>query len=149
MDSLEYEESSPLQLFLISNGLVEYTDKFMAEKIDLESLLILTDEDLISLGLPLGPRRKLMAAVQNRKKALEEPGEVLDSQLWPKNLEIHKSYQKHVASNIHNGEPISNGNEDVATNPYFTCDMNVVLSSGSHILTTILFARNNIANHNR
>ncbi|KAK6624327.1 hypothetical protein RUM44_011186 [Polyplax serrata] len=81
VDSLEYEESSPLQLFLISNGLVEYTDKFMAEKIDLESLLILTDEDLISLGLPLGPRRKLMAAVQNRKKALEEPGEVLDSQL--------------------------------------------------------------------
>lgn len=81
VDSLEYDESSPLQLFLVSNGLAEYTDRFLAEKIDLESLLILTDNDLISLGLPLGPRRKLTAAINNRKKALENPGEVLDSKL--------------------------------------------------------------------
>lgn len=81
VDSLEYEESTPLQLFLVSNGLGEYTDKFVAEKVDLESLLILTDEDLIGLGLPMGPRRKLMLAIKNRKKALEDPGSVLDSHL--------------------------------------------------------------------
>lgn len=80
-DSLDDDDWSPLQLFLVANGLGEYIGKFVAEKIDLESLVLLTDEDLSSLGLPLGPRRKLTIAIENRRKALAAPGQVHDSQL--------------------------------------------------------------------
>ncbi|KAL0279463.1 UNVERIFIED_CONTAM: hypothetical protein PYX00_001012 [Menopon gallinae] len=80
-DNENYDDSSPIQLFLISNGLGEYIDRFLVEKIDLESMLMLTEDDLKSMDIPLGPRRKLMAAIENRKKALQEPGQVQDSQL--------------------------------------------------------------------
>ena len=81
-DSLEDDEQwSPLQLFLVANGLGEYTTRFVTEKIDIEALMLLTDEDLTSLGLPLGPRRKLTIAIENRRKVLSAPGQVQDSRL--------------------------------------------------------------------
>jgi class 3 adenylate cyclase/tetratricopeptide (TPR) repeat protein len=44
-------------------GLERYEPAFRENEIDLEILPELTDADLLSLGLPLGPRRKLLKAI--------------------------------------------------------------------------------------
>ena len=46
-------------------GLAEYSDAFEGEKIDLEALPHITGDDLKDMGLPIGPRRKLLAAIAN------------------------------------------------------------------------------------
>jgi len=43
--------------------------------------MLLTEADLKSLSLPLGPFRKLTCAIQERKNALENPGIMQDSRL--------------------------------------------------------------------
>lgn len=74
-------DATPLVVFLVAHGLMEYTAALAKEKIDLEALMLLTEEDLKSLGLPLGPRKKLAKAIENRKAALDTPGDLLDSKL--------------------------------------------------------------------
>jgi len=44
-------------------GLHKYLERLRAEEVDLDALKLLTDMDLAELGLPLGPRRKLQAAL--------------------------------------------------------------------------------------
>lgn len=44
--------------------------------------MLLTESDLKSLNLPLGPFRKLAIAIQERKNALTTPGPIHDSRLW-------------------------------------------------------------------
>lgn len=73
--------NGPLERFLTAWGLGEYLPQFEEQKIDLDTLMILTENDLKSLKLPLGPHRKLVNAVSERKTALENPGEVTDSML--------------------------------------------------------------------
>lgn len=68
-------------LFLAAHGLSEYVELFAEEKIDLEALILLNDTDLKDLGLPLGPRKKLMSAIQKRKIRLSEPGLLRDTDL--------------------------------------------------------------------
>jgi hypothetical protein len=72
---------SPLQLFLMSAGLSQFTSCFVSEQIDLQALMLLTEDDLKALGLGMGPRKKLLKAINDRKAALEDPGEVSDSKL--------------------------------------------------------------------
>lgn len=55
--------------------------RFQKQQIDLDTLLLLTEADLKSLGLPLGPFRKLSFAIQERKNALTNPGGIRDSHL--------------------------------------------------------------------
>ncbi|WP_027668900.1 adenylate/guanylate cyclase domain-containing protein [Rhizobium leguminosarum] len=43
-------------------GLDKYTEAFTANEVDFDALRHLSDEDLSDLGLPLGPRRKILAA---------------------------------------------------------------------------------------
>jgi len=43
--------------------------------------MLLTEEDLTTLGIPMGPRRKLLKSIKERTDALESPGEVFDSRL--------------------------------------------------------------------
>jgi len=43
--------------------------------------MLLSESDMVALGLALGPRRKLLKALEDRRKALDEPGEVEDSRL--------------------------------------------------------------------
>ncbi|KAM9324607.1 SEC23-interacting protein [Gastrophryne carolinensis] len=63
---------------LESLSLSEYTTIFDQEKIDMESLLMCTVEDLKEMGIPLGPRKKIakyvkeIAASQIEKKAVAE-----------------------------------------------------------------------------
>ncbi|XP_041978278.1 Usher syndrome type-1G protein homolog [Aricia agestis] len=77
----ETEESAyaSLERFLTAWGLSQYIQKFKEEQIDLDALMLLTESDLKSLGLPLGPYRKLVTAVQERKQALSHPGPMIDT----------------------------------------------------------------------
>ena len=45
-------------------GLERYADTFQASEIDIATLRHLSDADLRELGLPLGPRRKILAALE-------------------------------------------------------------------------------------
>jgi hypothetical protein len=68
-----------LDVFLAANNLADFQPVFRREKIDLAALMLLSDADLRELGLPMGPRRKVLKAVERRKYALEKPGLVMDS----------------------------------------------------------------------
>jgi class 3 adenylate cyclase len=46
-------------------GLPEYADRFSENKIDVLVLRHLTDQDLKDIGVPLGHRRKMLAAIAN------------------------------------------------------------------------------------
>ncbi|XP_063916982.1 pre-mRNA splicing regulator USH1G [Zophobas morio] len=87
-DELSESESSedenpngPLERFLTAFGLGEYLPRFEEQKIDLVTLMMLSENDLKTLGLPLGPHIRLVKAINDRKAALENPGEVVDSML--------------------------------------------------------------------
>ena len=49
--------------WLVELGLEEYAKIFMEQRVDRETLPELTDADLRELGLPLGPRKKLLRAI--------------------------------------------------------------------------------------
>lgn len=70
-----------LQRFLLAAGVADYTAQFVCQRIDLEAMLMLSDQDLVTLGIPMGPRRKLLHAIQERKRAFSSPGEIQDSWL--------------------------------------------------------------------
>ena len=63
-------KSIPVLLFLYAQGLRQYYDVFEAEAIDIEALMLLTEADFVSLGIPLGPRRKLLNAIRQRRRLL-------------------------------------------------------------------------------
>ena len=73
--------NGPLERFLTAFGLGEYLPRFEEQKIDLVTLMMLSENDLKTLGLPLGPHIRLVKAINDRKAALENPGEVVDSML--------------------------------------------------------------------
>lgn len=76
------EEWTPLQRFLVANNLSSIHPILESEQIDLEALMLLTENDIAALKLPLGPKRKLMNAIANRKRALDAPQNVIkDSRL--------------------------------------------------------------------
>merc|ERR1712216_624422 len=53
-----------VETFLRSLQLHRFAPRMAEEQVDMESLHLLSDQDLISLGIPLGPRRKLQAALR-------------------------------------------------------------------------------------
>uniref|UniRef100_A0A8D0DDF7 DDHD domain containing 2 n=1 Tax=Sander lucioperca TaxID=283035 RepID=A0A8D0DDF7_SANLU len=59
-----------LQQTLTRLGLEQYLDTLQAENLDLESLALCQDTDLKDLGIPLGPRKKILNYV--RRKWLSE-----------------------------------------------------------------------------
>lgn len=74
-------DSSPLETFLASQRLSEFMPIFMREKIDLEALLLCSDQDLTSIHMPLGPKKKLLEACKRRLDTLEEPEAIDDTEL--------------------------------------------------------------------
>lgn len=74
-------ESGSLEVFLASQSLSEFMAIFRREKIDLEALLLCSDEDLTSIHIPLGPRKKLLDACKRRLETLEEPEAIEDTEL--------------------------------------------------------------------
>ncbi|NWT81620.1 ANS4B protein, partial [Lanius ludovicianus] len=75
----EEAENTPLEVFLASQTLDEFLPVFMREKIDLDALMLCSDEDLQSIQMQLGPRKKVLNAVNKRKQALENPGKTVDT----------------------------------------------------------------------
>uniref|UniRef100_A0A3Q1GA97 Usher syndrome 1Gb (autosomal recessive) n=1 Tax=Acanthochromis polyacanthus TaxID=80966 RepID=A0A3Q1GA97_9TELE len=74
-------ENSPLETFLASQSLGEFMMLFRKEKIDLEALMLCSDQDLTSIHIPLGPRKKLLDACKRRLDALDEPEAIKDTEL--------------------------------------------------------------------
>lgn len=54
-------------------GLARYADAFLENEIDLDTLAHLGDADLRELGLPMGPRKKLLVAIAARVESASSP----------------------------------------------------------------------------
>ncbi|KAJ7961543.1 SAM domain family protein [Quillaja saponaria] len=52
--------------FLYSLGLKKYLITFQAEEVDMTALIHMTDEDLKAMGIPMGPRKKILLALESR-----------------------------------------------------------------------------------
>lgn len=53
---------------LQSLGLQKYLITFQAEEVDMAALVHMTDDDLKALGIPMGPRKKILLALESRTK---------------------------------------------------------------------------------
>ena len=73
--------TSAMEIFLTVNGLEDYIPVFYEEDIDMKALELLNEQDILDLQLPLGPRRKLSLAIEQRKQTIASPGMVTDSAL--------------------------------------------------------------------
>lgn len=71
IDESEEEELPPIYFFLAAVGLEEFIDVFLKEKFDLDSLMLVSEKDLIDMNIPRGHRLKLMRAIAERKEAIE------------------------------------------------------------------------------
>lgn len=74
-------ETSPLETFLASLHLEDFTSLLRQEKIDLEALMLCSDLDLRTISVPLGSRKKILGAVRRRRQALERPPPLEDTEL--------------------------------------------------------------------
>jgi class 3 adenylate cyclase len=54
-------------------GMSEYAERFAENKIDVSVLRHLTDQDLKDIGVPLGHRRKMLAAIADHVGTVQEP----------------------------------------------------------------------------
>jgi class 3 adenylate cyclase/energy-coupling factor transporter ATP-binding protein EcfA2 len=63
-----------IRQWLIGLDLGEYAERFEAERVDLAAAIHLTEEDLKELSVPLGPRKKLLCAIEALRAASVEAG---------------------------------------------------------------------------
>ena len=75
------QNDSTLATFLHSLDLLDCIELLHREKIDLESLSLCEEKDLISIGMPLGHRKKILYAFQRRKEVMANPGNMVDTDL--------------------------------------------------------------------
>ena len=75
------ENFAPVAIFLAGLGMDNYVKTFREQEIDLETLTLLEDTELKEMGLPLGPRKKIMLAIEERRRAMKEEQVLEDSQL--------------------------------------------------------------------
>ncbi|XP_077600390.1 triacylglycerol hydrolase DDHD2-like isoform X2 [Stigmatopora nigra] len=87
VDPCHLEPDTLLEQTLARLGLQQYAGTLKAENLDLESLGLCQEDDLKDLGIPLGPRKKILKYV--RKKCLPE-----DSKAGHLSLERQGSLQK-------------------------------------------------------
>nr|XP_010929739.1 ankyrin repeat and SAM domain-containing protein 6 [Elaeis guineensis]XP_029122283.1 ankyrin repeat and SAM domain-containing protein 6 [Elaeis guineensis]XP_029122284.1 ankyrin repeat and SAM domain-containing protein 6 [Elaeis guineensis] len=52
--------------FLRSLGLEKYVITFQAEEVDMTALMHMTDDDLKALGIPMGPRKKILLELESK-----------------------------------------------------------------------------------
>lgn len=84
-EAVQWEEdasdATPLEVFLQSHQLEDFLPFFTREQMDLEALLLCSDEDLQSIQMQLGPRKKVLNAINRRKQVLQQPGPLVDTSL--------------------------------------------------------------------
>uniref|UniRef100_A0A8C5HI41 DDHD domain-containing protein n=1 Tax=Gouania willdenowi TaxID=441366 RepID=A0A8C5HI41_GOUWI len=61
-----------LEQTLSTLGLQQYLETLQAESVDLESLALCKDSDLKDLGIPLGPRKKILSYVRKKTGAVHQ-----------------------------------------------------------------------------
>ncbi|XP_072962509.1 uncharacterized protein [Typha angustifolia] len=62
----QQKPESSVDGFLRSLGLEKYLIIFQAEEVDMTALMHMTDEDLKALGVPMGPRKKILLALESK-----------------------------------------------------------------------------------
>lgn len=65
--------TAPLDAFLASLDLERYTQLFVENEVDLDTLRILTEADLEELGVPFGPRKKLLTVLSAGRTGRGDP----------------------------------------------------------------------------
>ena len=69
-----YEERAEEVIFLLEQcGLARYVPAFKNDDVDDSCLGTLTPEDLVDLGLPMGPRVRLARAIRNATVSAKRP----------------------------------------------------------------------------
>ena len=71
---------SALTTFLHSLDLVDCVQLLHREKLDLDALSMCSEEDLISIGVSLGPRKKILNAIARRKALIAGRGRMTDTE---------------------------------------------------------------------
>lgn len=72
---------SSLATFLSSLDLDDCLPQFKKEMLDLEALALCSESDLVSIGLPLGARKKILSAIERRKQLFSNAGKMTDTEL--------------------------------------------------------------------
>ena len=72
------ENDSPLAAFLHAYDVADTMQDLVKERMDLDALMMCSELDLQRAGIPLGPTKKIMAAVHQRRTILETPGKMHD-----------------------------------------------------------------------
>lgn len=62
-------EAMTVSSFLQSLGLSKYSITFQAEEIDMSVLRLMKDEELKELGIPMGPRKKILLALASQSQS--------------------------------------------------------------------------------
>lgn len=78
---VDEEFETTLDDLLEKLNLVKFKDKFEAEQMEMDTLLLCEEDDLKDLGLPMGPRKKLVGYLKQQhkdqeKKRLEKEAEI-------------------------------------------------------------------------
>nr|GLL42794.1 protein bicaudal C homolog 1-like [Ipomoea trifida] len=60
------QKAGSMDSFLQSLGLEKYSITFQAEEVDMAALVHMTDEDLKAMGIPMGPRKKILLALESK-----------------------------------------------------------------------------------
>ncbi|XP_055832029.1 uncharacterized protein LOC129900959 [Solanum dulcamara] len=60
------QKAESVDRFLQSLGLEKYAITFQAEEVDMAALVHMTDEDLKAMGIPMGPRKKILLALESK-----------------------------------------------------------------------------------
>lgn len=81
LDDDDEPETIPLEVFLAAQSLSELFLIFKREKIDLDALLLCSDQDLKSIHIPLGPRKKVLDACKTHLETIEDPECIEDTDL--------------------------------------------------------------------
>ena len=55
---------------------------FRRQKIDLDTLMLLTEQNLLEMKIEIGPRKKILKAIEERKRSImDDEAAIHDSQL--------------------------------------------------------------------
>ena len=81
MPPLSPEEFAPVAIFLAGLGMQDWIKTFERERIDMEAMNLLGDNELRILGLPMGPRMKVLSAIEDRRKSMRDEQMIEDSPL--------------------------------------------------------------------
>lgn len=77
----ESDEMKAVITFLSSLNLEQFAGPLLKESIDLPALVLCSDKDLQELGLPLGPRRKILEAARKHQVTVLSPPSMTDTKI--------------------------------------------------------------------